>query len=188
MWELLKLSKTLSKYVTPMILSEIHIHIAGVEQFHCRWDTFCIKDLCKWPYRPRCSVSIPITKDSCCLLMLSHTERIICICILHVWVLVLTLLSLLEFGPWFTVIRDKIVTPFLFLHHFVRPPYRVMCMCKRICQEWIYVCQCCSVVNIKAATSGHMLNIIQNNNLLYKILQPLQDQMVVNMDSCSGCT
>ena len=25
--------------------SEIHIHIAGVQQFHCRLDTFCIKDL-----------------------------------------------------------------------------------------------------------------------------------------------
>ena len=27
----------------PMILSEVQIHIAGVKQFHCRWDIFCIK-------------------------------------------------------------------------------------------------------------------------------------------------
>ena len=27
----------------PVILSEIHI--TGVQQFHCRWNTFCIKDL-----------------------------------------------------------------------------------------------------------------------------------------------
>ena len=26
-------------------LSGIHIHIAGVQQFHCYWNTFCIKDL-----------------------------------------------------------------------------------------------------------------------------------------------
>ena len=29
----------------PVTLSGIHIHIAGVQQFHCHWDTFCIKDL-----------------------------------------------------------------------------------------------------------------------------------------------
>ena len=30
----------------PVTLSGIHIHIAGVQQFYCRRDTFCIKDLC----------------------------------------------------------------------------------------------------------------------------------------------
>jgi hypothetical protein len=30
----------------PVILSEIHIHIAGVQLFRCCRDTFCIKDLC----------------------------------------------------------------------------------------------------------------------------------------------
>ena len=44
-WELLKLSKTLSKQCDPVTLSGIHIHIPGVQQFHCRWDTFCMKDL-----------------------------------------------------------------------------------------------------------------------------------------------
>ena len=29
---------------------------------------------------------------------------------------------------------------------------------------------------MKAATSDHMLNIIQSNNPLYKILEPLQEQ------------
>ena len=29
----------------PVTLSGIRIHIAGVQQFHCRCDTFCIKDL-----------------------------------------------------------------------------------------------------------------------------------------------
>jgi hypothetical protein len=29
----------------PVTLSGIHIHIAGVQQFHYRRDTFCIKDL-----------------------------------------------------------------------------------------------------------------------------------------------
>ena len=29
---------------------------------------------------------------------------------------------------------------------------------------------------MKVTTSENMLNIMQNNNLLYKILQPLQDQ------------
>ena len=29
----------------PIILPGFHIHIAGVQQFHCRWSTFCIKDL-----------------------------------------------------------------------------------------------------------------------------------------------
>ena len=29
----------------PVTLSGIHIHIAGVQQFHCRFDTFRIKDL-----------------------------------------------------------------------------------------------------------------------------------------------
>jgi hypothetical protein len=34
----------------PLILSEIYIHIAGVQQFHCRWDTFCTKDLCPFQF------------------------------------------------------------------------------------------------------------------------------------------
>ena len=34
----------------PVILSEIHIHIVGVQQFHCRSDTFCIKDLCPFQF------------------------------------------------------------------------------------------------------------------------------------------
>ena len=36
---------------------------------------------------------------------------------------------------------------------------------------------------MKVTTSDHML-IIQNNNSLYKILQPLQDQTVTGIDSC----
>ena len=70
-----RLVETLQNFVQkcdPVILSGIHIHIAGVQQFHCRWDTFCIKDLsfpilCKWPYRPRFPVSRPTTMDSCVL-------------------------------------------------------------------------------------------------------------------------
>ena len=34
----------------PVILSGIRIHIAGVHQFRCRWDTFCIKDLCPFQF------------------------------------------------------------------------------------------------------------------------------------------
>ena len=67
----------------PVTLSGIHIHRAGVQQFHYRWDTFCIKNLypflfCKWPYRPRCPVSRPTTMDSCWLLMLSSVVALLC--------------------------------------------------------------------------------------------------------------
>ena len=37
---------------------------------------------------------------------------------------------------------------------------------------------------MKVTTSDHMLNIMQNRNLLYKILQPLQNQTVTNTDKC----
>ena len=33
------------------------------------------------------------------------------------------------------------------------------------------------MTNMKATTSDHMLNIKQNNNPLYQILQPIQDQI-----------
>ena len=39
---------------------------------------------------------------------------------------------------------------------------------------------------MKATTSDHTLNINQNNNLFYKILQPFQDHTATDTDSCWG--
>ena len=36
---------------------------------------------------------------------------------------------------------------------------------------------------MKVTTSNHILNIIQNNNPLYKIVQPLQDQTATSTGS-----
>ena len=75
-WELLKLSKTLSKNATPW-------HCQGFTHAHSRCSTVSLPlrhlhkgfisfpILYKWPFRPRCAVSRPITTDSCCLLMFS---------------------------------------------------------------------------------------------------------------------
>ena len=67
----------------PVILSEIHIHIAGVQVslpsrhlLHKGFMSFPI--LCKCPYRSRCPVSSPTTMDSCCLLMLSNLVALLC--------------------------------------------------------------------------------------------------------------
>jgi hypothetical protein len=40
---------------------------------------------------------------------------------------------------------------------------------------------------MKAFTSNHMLNTMQINNPLYKILQPLQDQTATSAESYRGC-
>ena len=40
---------------------------------------------------------------------------------------------------------------------------------------------------MKATTSDHMLNIVQNNNLLYKILQPLHDQTAISTGDLDLC-
>ena len=40
---------------------------------------------------------------------------------------------------------------------------------------------------IKATASDHMLNIIQNINPLYRMLQPVQDQRKPRADDRSGC-
>jgi hypothetical protein len=37
---------------------------------------------------------------------------------------------------------------------------------------------------MKVTTSDHMLNIIQNINLHYQMLQPLQDQTATSTDKC----
>ena len=37
---------------------------------------------------------------------------------------------------------------------------------------------------MKATTTDHMLNIMQNINLLYRMLQPLQDQTTTTTDKC----
>ena len=68
----------------PVILSEIHIHIARCSTvsltlrhlLHKGFMSFPI--LCKWPCRPRCPVSRPIITDSCCLLMLSSLIALLC--------------------------------------------------------------------------------------------------------------
>ena len=72
--------QTFGQKCDPVTLSGIHIHIAGVQQFNCRWDTFCIKDLYpfQWPFRPRCPVSRSITTDSYCLLMFSSLIALPC--------------------------------------------------------------------------------------------------------------
>ena len=64
----------------PVILSEIHIRIVGVQQFHCCWDTFCIKDLCSFQSYIGLDVlwAEALTMDSCCLLMLSSLVALLC--------------------------------------------------------------------------------------------------------------
>ena len=49
----------------PVALSEIRIHIAGVEQFHCRWDTFCIKDSCPFQCFMQINTRISLFFSSC---------------------------------------------------------------------------------------------------------------------------
>ena len=45
MWEFVEALQNFVQKFNPVTLSGIHIHIAGVEQFHCHWDIFYIKDL-----------------------------------------------------------------------------------------------------------------------------------------------
>jgi hypothetical protein len=37
---------------------------------------------------------------------------------------------------------------------------------------------------MKVTTSDHMLNIIQNINQFYRMLQPFQDQTMTSTDNC----
>ena len=83
MWELLKLSKTLSKMWPRDIVRDSHSHsrcstvsLPLRHLLHKGFTSFPI--LCKWPFRPRCPVSRPITTDSCCLLMFSSLVALPC--------------------------------------------------------------------------------------------------------------
>jgi hypothetical protein len=72
----LKLTKTFPKMRPHDIVRDSHSHsrcstvsLPLRHLVHKGFISFPI--LCKLPYRPKCPVSRPITKDSCCLLMLS---------------------------------------------------------------------------------------------------------------------
>ena len=80
--------ETLQNFVQkwdPVTLSEILLLIARVQQFDCRWDTFCIKDLCPFQFYVNGNIGLDVlwavTIDSFYLLMLS------------------SLLALLSWGP-----------------------------------------------------------------------------------------
>jgi len=93
--------QTFVKKCDPVTLSGIRIHIAGFQQFHCRWDTFCIKDLHPFQFYVNdhlgqdVLLSRLVTTDSCCLLMFSSLVALPC------WVPSMRALEGLQFLPDF---------------------------------------------------------------------------------------